>query len=130
MAQLSIRTSLAANASVNLLAGSQYEFLPPKLYPRGAYVEFGNLADATGVLGGDTLRPDGSVLQVILLDDHSRTGYPTPFTWHLGFFQAPTAALFSWIAIRNEDPVPRRSIVTVDLIRWQTNVNGNVALNV
>lgn len=50
MAQISVRTVLTANQSVNLLSGTQYEFLPPKLYPRGAYVEFGNLADATGVL--------------------------------------------------------------------------------
>lgn len=50
MAQISLRTSLPANTSVALLAGTQYEFLPPKLFPRGALVEFGNLADATGVL--------------------------------------------------------------------------------
>jgi len=50
MAQISLRTTLAANAVLNVLAGTQYEFLPPSLYPNGAYVEFGNLADATGVL--------------------------------------------------------------------------------
>jgi hypothetical protein len=50
MAQISVRTALAANGQANLLQGTQYEFLPPKLFPRGALVEFGNLADATGVL--------------------------------------------------------------------------------
>src|SRR6267154_1405660 len=50
MAQIAVRTVLAANAQVNLLAGTQYEFLPPRLYPRGALVEFATLTDATGVL--------------------------------------------------------------------------------
>jgi hypothetical protein len=50
MPQIAVRTVLAANAQANLLAGTQYEFLPPRLYPRGALVEFATLADATGVL--------------------------------------------------------------------------------
>jgi hypothetical protein len=45
-----VRTALPANAAVNVLQGTQYEFLPPALYPNGALVEFGSLADATGVL--------------------------------------------------------------------------------
>lgn len=50
MAQISVRTALAANQVVNVLQGTQYEFLPAGLYPRGALVEFGTLTDATGVL--------------------------------------------------------------------------------
>jgi hypothetical protein len=50
MAQISVRTALGANLAVNVLQGTQYEFLPPSMFPRGALVEFGNLADATGVL--------------------------------------------------------------------------------
>lgn len=50
MAQIAVRTVLAANGQANVLAGTQYEFLPPGLYPRGALVEFGTLTDATGVL--------------------------------------------------------------------------------
>lgn len=50
MAQISVRVVLAANSSVNALSGTQYEFLPPSMFPRGAYVEFASTADATGVL--------------------------------------------------------------------------------
>lgn len=50
MSQISVRTSLAANTQANVLQGTQYEFLPPGMFPRGALVEFGNLSDATGVL--------------------------------------------------------------------------------
>lgn len=50
MSQISVRTALGANAQVNVLQGTQYEFLPPAMFPRGAYVEFGTVTDATGVL--------------------------------------------------------------------------------
>ena len=50
MSQISVRVSLPANTSVNILQGTQYEYLPGNMFPRGAFVEFGTLADATGVL--------------------------------------------------------------------------------
>lgn len=50
MSQISVRTVLAANAQANVLSGTQYEFLPPGMFPRGAMVEFGTVTDATGVL--------------------------------------------------------------------------------
>lgn len=50
MSQISTRTSLAANSTANLLASTQYEYLPGAMFPRGALVEFGTLTDATGVL--------------------------------------------------------------------------------
>lgn len=66
MAQISLRTVMVANGVQNVLQGTQYEFLPPSLYPRGAYVEFGNLADATGVLrtvqtGSDVIEEESPV---------------------------------------------------------------------
>lgn len=50
MAQIVVKTTLAANAQVNALTGTQYEYLPQGLYPRGAYCEFATQTDATGVL--------------------------------------------------------------------------------
>ena len=50
MSQISVRTVLAASTSTNVLTGTQYEFLPPAMFPNGAFVEFGTLTDATGVL--------------------------------------------------------------------------------
>lgn len=50
MAQISIRTVLAANTVALVLQGTQFEFLPGSMFPRGALCEFGSLADATGVL--------------------------------------------------------------------------------
>jgi hypothetical protein len=50
MPQIVVRISLGANAQVNALTGTQYEFLPPRMYPNGAFAEFASLADATGVL--------------------------------------------------------------------------------
>lgn len=50
MSQIAIRTVLLANAQQNQLTGTQYEFLPGNMFPNGAYVEFGTMADATGVL--------------------------------------------------------------------------------
>ena len=50
MSQISVRTVLAANAAVNALQGTQYEYLPGSMFPRGAFVEFGTTTDATGVL--------------------------------------------------------------------------------
>jgi hypothetical protein len=50
VSQISVRTSLAGNGQANVLQGTQYEFLPPAMFPRGAFVEFGTVTDATGVL--------------------------------------------------------------------------------
>lgn len=50
MSQISVRVVLPASTSVNALAGTQYEYLPGSMFPRGAWVEFGTSADATGVL--------------------------------------------------------------------------------
>lgn len=50
MSQISVRTVLAANAQLNVLQGTQYEFLPPGMFPRGALCEFATVTDATGVL--------------------------------------------------------------------------------
>jgi hypothetical protein len=50
MSQIAVRVALPASTQVNALTGTQYEFLPPGMFPRGAFVEFGSLADATGVL--------------------------------------------------------------------------------
>lgn len=50
MPQITVRTVLGANTQANLLVGTQYEYLPPRLYPRGALVEFATKTDATGVL--------------------------------------------------------------------------------
>lgn len=66
MAQISVRTVLPASSSVNALAGTQYEFLPPGMYPRGALVEFASIADATGVLrtvqtGSDVVEEESPV---------------------------------------------------------------------
>jgi len=50
MSQMSVRIVLPANTAVNAFQGSQYEYLPGGMFPRGAFVEFGATADATGVL--------------------------------------------------------------------------------
>lgn len=50
MTQIATRTVLGANSTANLLSGTQYEYLPGAMFPRGAIVEFGTLTDATGVL--------------------------------------------------------------------------------
>lgn len=50
MSQISTRTVLAASSQANLLTGTQYEFLPPGMFPNGALCEFATKTDATGVL--------------------------------------------------------------------------------
>lgn len=50
MPTITVRTSLGANATALPLQGTQYEYLPAGMFPRGALVEFATLADATGVL--------------------------------------------------------------------------------
>lgn len=50
MSQISTRIVLAANSTSLALQGTQYEFLPPAMFPRGALAEFGTKTDATGVL--------------------------------------------------------------------------------
>lgn len=64
--QISVRTVLAASSQTNQLQGTQFEFLPPALFPRGALVEFATLTDATGVLrtvqtGGDVVEEESPV---------------------------------------------------------------------
>jgi len=66
MSQISVRIALAANAQVNALTGTQYEFLPGSMFPNGAMAEFGSLADATGVLrtvqtGADVVEEESPV---------------------------------------------------------------------
>jgi hypothetical protein len=50
MSQIAVRVVLPANSTALALQGTQYEFLPPAMFPRGALAEFGSLTDATGVL--------------------------------------------------------------------------------
>lgn len=66
MSQISVRTVMAANGQTNVLTGTQYEFLPPGMFPNGALVEFGTSADATGVLrtvqtGSDVVEEESPV---------------------------------------------------------------------
>lgn len=66
MAQIAVRVSMAALAQVNALQGTQYEFLPPAMFPFGAVAEFGSLTDATGVLrtvqtGSDVIEEESPV---------------------------------------------------------------------
>lgn len=66
MSQISVRTVMTANQQVNALTGTQYEFLPGGMFPRGAFVEFASLADATGVLrtvqtGSDVVEEESPV---------------------------------------------------------------------
>lgn len=61
MPLIAVRTALAANGTANPLTGSQYEYLP-----FDAFVEFGLLTDANGVLatvqsGTDVLQEEGPV---------------------------------------------------------------------
>lgn len=59
--QIAVRTVMTANQALNLLQGTQFEYLPARLFPRGAFVEFATLADATGVL--QTVQTGGDVVQ-------------------------------------------------------------------
>jgi hypothetical protein len=66
MSQIAVRVALAASSQVNAFAGTQYEFLPGGMFPNGAFVEFGTLADATGVLrtvqtGSDVVEEESPV---------------------------------------------------------------------
>ena len=66
MSQISVRTVLAANAQANVLTGTQYEFLPPAMFPNGALAEFATVTDATGVLrtvqtGSDVVEEESPV---------------------------------------------------------------------
>lgn len=82
MSQISVRTALAANGQVNVLQGTQYEFLPPGMFPRGAFVEFGTVTDASGVLrtiqtGSDVVEEE-SPMQLSTLNN--QPVYPDHFT--------------------------------------------------
>jgi len=66
MSQIVVRTALGANTQANALTGTQYEYLPPGMFPRGAFVEFATIADATGVLrtiqtGSDVVEEESPV---------------------------------------------------------------------
>jgi hypothetical protein len=66
VSQISVRVVLAANTAQNALQGTQYEYLPGRMFPRGAFVEFATLADATGVLrtvqtGSDVVEEESPV---------------------------------------------------------------------
>jgi hypothetical protein len=57
---------MLANAQINALVGTQYEYLPPGMFPRGAFCEFATIADATGVLrtiqtGSDVVEEESPV---------------------------------------------------------------------
>jgi|SRR6267378_325474 len=61
--QIAVRLVLAASTQANLLQGTQFEFLPTRMFPNGAFVEFATLTDATGVLrtvqtGGDVVEEE------------------------------------------------------------------------
>ena len=80
MSQIAVRVALGANTQVNALTGTQYEFLPGGMFPRGALAEFGSLADATGVLrtvqtGSDVVEEEspvnvGTINQQPVYPDH------------------------------------------------------------
>jgi hypothetical protein len=62
MPVISVRTALGASSTATPLSGSQYEYLP-----FDAFVEFGIVADAVGVLatvisGSDVLMEEGPVI--------------------------------------------------------------------
>ncbi|HEU4544389.1 MAG TPA: hypothetical protein VFR23_24875 [Jiangellaceae bacterium] len=76
MPMIAVRTALGANGTANPLSGSQYEYLP-----FDAFVEFGLLTDATGVLatiqsGTDVLTEEGPV-QVGTINQQPK--YPDDF---------------------------------------------------
>lgn len=82
MSQISVRTALGANAQVNVLQGTQYEFLPPGMFPRGAFVEFGTVTDATGVLrtiqtGSDVVEEESPINIATI---NTQPVYPDHFT--------------------------------------------------
>jgi hypothetical protein len=76
MPNIVVRTALGANATADVLSGSQYEYLP-----FAALVEVGILSDATGVLatvssGPDILQEEGPV-QIGTINQSPR--YPDDF---------------------------------------------------
>jgi len=82
VSQISVRTALGANAQVNVLQGTQYEFLPPGMFPRGAFVEFGTVTDATGVLrtiqtGSDVVEEESPINIATI---NTQPVYPDHFT--------------------------------------------------
>lgn len=82
MSQIAVRIALAANTQVNALTGTQYEFLPPGMFPNGALCEFATLADATGVLrtvqtGSDVVEEESPVNVGTI---NTQPPYPDGFT--------------------------------------------------
>lgn len=80
MSQIVVRTVLPASGQANVLQGTQYEYLPPGMFPRGAFCEFATIADATGVLrtiqtGSDVVEEEspvnlGTINQQPVYPDH------------------------------------------------------------
>jgi len=89
MSQISVRFVLAASSTGLPLQGTQYEFLPGSMFPRGALVEFGTLTDATGVLrtvqtGSDVVEEESPVnvgtinIQPVYPDGFTLNDYVAP----------------------------------------------------
>lgn len=82
MSQIVVRIALGASAQINALQGTQYEYLPPGMFPRGAFCEFGAVADATGVLrtiqtGSDVVEEESPVALAAI---NTQPVYPDHFT--------------------------------------------------
>jgi len=84
VSQISVRVPLLASEAKNALQGTQYEYLPAAMFPRGAFCEFGSSADATGVFrtvqtGVDVIEEESPVaikainVQPIYPDDFTLT---------------------------------------------------------
>jgi hypothetical protein len=82
MSQIAVRIVLLASTQQNALTGTQYEFLPPGMFPNGAYAEFATLADATGVLRtvqtGSDVAEEESPVNVGTIN--TQPAYPDGFT--------------------------------------------------
>lgn len=66
MPTINVRTPLGASSTALPLQGTQYEYLPPAMFPNGALLEIATLADATGVLrtvqtGSDVIEEESPV---------------------------------------------------------------------
>jgi len=82
MSQISVRFVLAASSTGLPLQGTQYEFLPGSMFPRGALCEFGSVTDATGVLrtvqtGSDVIEEESPVNLATI---NTQPVYPDHFT--------------------------------------------------
>lgn len=82
MSQISVRTVMVASGTSLPLQGTQYEFLPPSMFPNGALVEFAIAADATGVL--ETVQTGSDIVEeespCALKTINTKPVYPDDFT--------------------------------------------------